>query len=756
MNMEKQNFTHLYADGVHSRKQLHNLLEAAGFTVTENTFRNLEMKEDGKYADVTFRMTEGNGLTGLSERDAKESVFDRVFQRLANVLGQRFLSDIEVTDRNPLTEGSRKGIAYVKARIAGIPMATKEFGGQLFNSYVQGIMTEKDIAARLYYPDMLKMHNELHREALYAASLQKKNGTTSADAETTRFIYVHQQVHKDQLRALLKDAGLQVTPETFRQFKPDANGRYGQFGIRVTGGKAVCLSPEETAAHEHLPFRNHLYELVGPRVISHVKVAEQPAPDNAMAFQPAAIVSARIHGVPMAPVPIGQTLLNGYKRGVFTPTDLATGVYQDALIDSRRQVHIQADCGSRWTNGVRTVYYGGYTSDGFCYKDLTAFDEKDGVCFISQANLQDYEADLKEGRDIDINQYGDTYEELVAYARDLSLRNPEKVARHAVEQATWQSAFTELEEFHNHCEPEDILTLDEEIVDKFDRYVEEHGKQPNYAEVFIEYKDDRASQRDMVALNPEAGEAADEEVAFTFSNFDAFKRLTSEDSGEDFVIREIYAYHAGSMEGQKHTFDDAHIHDELDETIRQAEQAEERVIEVDMDMTPQQLKDVLAKEGIKLLDVLPGMDEPLPLNKDNGNVAHVYLRVVYDGVIDWADEYMYRDAMQDDPNLKIESLAAMVRLQQGVADSTAKEIPWYEDLSRISDVRIYRNPLNKSSLEFRLRCTIDGVQQMGRIIHPQMVEDLANGADRTEMAAKVFAREMTLNNPQSQQKTLTR
>ena len=117
---------------------------------------------------------------------------------------------------------------------------------------------------------------------------------------------------------------------------------------------------------------------------------------------------------------------------------------------------------------------------------------------------------------------------------------------------------------------------------------------------------------------------------------------------------------------------------------------------------------------------------------------------------------MYRDAMQDDPNLKIESLAAMVRLQQGVADSTAKEIPWYEDLSRISDVRIYRNPLNKSSLEFRLRCTIDGVQQMGRIIHPQMVEDLANGADRTEMAAKVFAREMTLNNPQSQQKTLTR
>ena len=209
----KQNATYLYADGVHSRKQLHNLLEAAGFTVSEDTFRNLEMKEDGKYADVTFRMTEGYGLTGLSERDAKESVFDGVFQRLANVLGQRFLSDIEVTDKNPLTEGSQKGIAYVKAHIAGIPMATKEFGGQLFNSYVQGIMTEKDIAARLYYPDMLKMHNELHREALNAASSQKKASTVPADAETTRFIYVQQQAQEHDLLLRITDVRVYRNPQ---------------------------------------------------------------------------------------------------------------------------------------------------------------------------------------------------------------------------------------------------------------------------------------------------------------------------------------------------------------------------------------------------------------------------------------------------------------------------------------------------------------------------------------------------------------
>lgn len=387
----KQNYTHLYADGVHSRKQLHNLLEAAGFTVTEDTFRNLEMKENGKYADVTFRITDGNGLTGLSERDAIESVFDGVFQRLANVLGQRFLSDIEVTDKNPLTEGSQKGIAYVKARIAGIPMATKEFGGQLYNSYVQGIMTEKDIASRLYFPDMLKMHNELHREALYAAVGKKQTGTGPSDAD---------------------------------------------------------------------------------------------------------------------------------------------------------------------------------------------------------------------------------------------------------------------------------------------------------------------------------------------------------------------------------------IHDELDETIRQAKQAEERIIEVDMDMTPQQLKDVLAKEGIQLLDILPGIDEPLPLNKQGGNVAHVYLRVDCDcnSVIDWADEYMYRDARAEDSDTRITKLSQIVNSQEQLADkdidtldegatlvnAEEKEVPWYEDLTRISEVKIFRNPFLHDRDEYRMKCRIDGVQQLGRVLFPTQVVELANGADKTEIAAQVFAREMTLNNPNDQ------
>lgn len=62
--------------------------------------------------------------------------------------------------------------------------------------------------------------------------------------------------------------------------------------------------------------------------------------------------------------------------------------------------------------------------------------------------------------------------------------------------------------------------------------------------------------------------------------------------------------------------------------------------------------------------------------------------------------------------------------------------------AEITEVRIFRNPQNHSETEFRMRCKIDGVQQMGKVLTSQQVEDLANGADRIDMAAKVFAHEI--------------
>lgn len=556
-------------------------------------------------------------------------------------------------------------------------------------------------------------------------------------------IYIHQPVHKDQLRAIIHKCGFETSPDTFRNLTKDEYGQYSNIMLSVVGNKAVVLSRDEAEECMFRPERQDLHEVLGPIAISDVTISRVHPTSGMEAESGHAFLTCKLYGQMTAPMPIGKTLYDQYSRGMHTPLQIASGIFRDAMVQHFHCVTIKVDCGSRWTDGKYTIYHGETKGDGYHYKDLTAFDEKEGVCFICEANLNDYEQDLNDGKEIDMSMYGDTYEDLVGYARTLALRNPEKVARHAVERATYQSAFTELEEFYIFCEPEDKLTFEEELQDKLDWYIEEHGKQPNYAEVFIEYKDNRSSQRDMIALNPEAGEQADEEVFFTCSSFEDFKRLAAENNGEDFIVREIYGYHAGNMDGQKRTFDDAHIHDELEEAIRQAEQEEERIIEIDVEMTPKQLKDVLKKEGIKLLEVLPGIDEPLPLNKDDGKVAQVYLRVVCDAVIDWADDYMYRDAKALDTDPKITKLSHIVVSQEQLALELAQQANENDKLLHISDIRVYRNPQNSSSTEFRMRCRIDGVQQMGKVLTPAQVENLANGEDKTRMAAEVFAKELT-------------
>lgn len=772
MKNQKVSSSHLYADGEYSREQLHNVLKAAGYVVTDNTFRNLKVKENGKYAGETFRITENNELVGLTKEQTEEALFDGRFTRLAEVLGERFLHDIEVTDVNPWTEETHRGLGYVKASICGITLPAKEFGNILYQSYVQGLITEKDIAARLYYPKMLDMHEALLRRTLKQQTMDKVEEAARVQVQNTenekpmRVIYVHQPVHKDQLRAMMAACGFETTPDTFRNLVKDGQGTYSNTTFSVVDNKAMVLDYKDTVMYMSHPAREHIHEALAPHVITEAAVTKINPETGLAAEEGCAFLSCKVFGQKTPPLQIGSSLLRFNERGQLGTVQLAGGMYRDALIDHFQEVKTEVDCGYRWTDGHTTRYCAGHTGEGAMYKDMKAFDEKKGICYISDEALTQREEDISYGIVKPIEEYGYTYTDLVNHARMHALRNPEEVARHCLQNCTWQSPFTELEEFHNCCEIEDLLTLDEEVQDKYDLFVENNGQAPNYAEVFIEYKDDKASQRDMIALNSEAGECADDEVVFTCSSFDDFKRLTAEDNGEDFVVREIYGYHEGNMNGQKRTFDDEHIHDELDDTIRKAMKSEERTIEIDMDMTPRKLKDVLAKEGIQLLDILPGIDEPLPLNKEGGNVAHVYLRVDCDcnSVIDWADEYMYRDARAEDSDTRITKLSQIVNSQEQFADkdidtldegatlvnAEEKEVPWYEDLTRISEVKIFRNPFLHDRDEYRMKCRIDGVQQLGRILFPTQVVELANGADKTEIAAQVFAREMTLNNPNDQ------
>ena len=338
-----------------------------------------------------------------------------------------------------------------------------------------------------------------------------------------------------------------------------------------------------------------------------------------------------------------------------------------------------------------------------------------------------------EGRAMDIVEYGETYAELVTRARELALRNPGQVARHAVESATWQSAFTVLEEFHNTYEVDDVLSLDEEVQDLYDLYLQQKGKEPLYAEVLVEWKDDRVSQQDMIALTDEAGKAADEKVLFTCSNFEDFKRLTAVDNGEDFVVREIYGYHSGA-ELQKQRAASERLID-LDRPSREVSSPVKNIIAVDVAVGLDCLREVLQTEGITLPDVLADTGEPLPLDKAGQMVSADFL-LVQDGVVtDWADEYTYRDALTDYSGEFLSRVSHMMTAQQRLAAETAKAAAEYDGLLRITDVYVFRNPQVRDSVEFRMRCRIDGVQQMGRVLSADQVEQLANGADKVRMAS---------------------
>ena len=671
--MNKQNSNHLYADGEYNREQLHNILTAAGYVVTDDTFRNLKPKENGQIAEATFRITENNELVSLTKEQIEEALFNSKFTRLADVLAERFLHDIEVTDVNPWTDETERGLGYVKASIMGMSLPYKEFGGQMFQSYVQGMMTEKDIAARMYYPKMLGMHEALLRRTIKEQTMDKlvtaaRTQTQQAENDKPmRVIYVHQPIHKDQLRAMMAACGFETTPDTFRNLVKDGNGTYSNTTFSVIDNKAMVLDNKDTDMYMFHPAREHIHEALAPHVITEAAVTKINPETGLAADEGCAFLCCKLFGQKTTPLQIGSSLLRLYERGQIGTVQLAGGMYRNALIDHYQEVKTEVDCGYRWTDGYITRYYTGHTGEGEIYKDMKAFDEKEGICYLSGHALECYESDKEQGVSKPIEHYGDTYKDLVHYARMNALRNPVKVARYCLQNCTWQSPTTELDEFQHNCDVEDILELDEQIQDTYDLFIEDCGKAPNYADVYIIYKDG-GGQRDTIALNPKAGEQDDESVVFTCQNFEEFKKLADNNNKEDFYVAEIYGYYYGDRDHE--------------------------------------LKAAMQEKSYSANPVVSS-----PINEND-----------------------------------IDTMDAGATL----ITSEEKEIPWYKDLSRISDVNVFRNPMNKDYVEFRMRCKIDGEQMLGRVITTQQVEDLANGADRKEIAAQVFAREMTLNNPNEQ------
>ena len=631
----KDKINYVQVPGNTEPEQLLNLLEAAGFSTVARTTERLPKTKDGTYSIPLFRINEKNEAIGLSMQESLEVAEELPkVHSIVSLLANRYMSDIDLVDKHPETGEHHRGMGYVSARIKGILQPYKQVAGVLIQSYIQGVITEKDVAANAFWPVMVEM-----AETLAQVTQATKEIEPEIADENTQFIYLYNSVHKDQLRALLKDCGYKLTPDTFRSLTKNDKGHYSNILIKVTNGTAVCLSPEEAEQNIMHPSRKHLHEVLGPKVITNISIIRKHPETGIPHESGGAFIKADIHNIPCSVMPIGETLFNQYNRGYHTAMDIASGIYRNLLVAYYRGVTTQVDCGSRYSNGAETFYYCGNYGAGEIYMDMTAFDEKEGICFISEDDYLNYKREwLTKSKVPDINEYGVTYQDLISYARELGLRYPEEVARHCLQNCTWKSAYTELQQYYDNCEERDLLKLDEKIQDKYNLFIERHEKVPNYAEVDIKYKDDGTALRAMIALNQSAGEYADEDVLFTCHDFEEFKRLTNEDNGEDFVITEMYNYHKGTLDEEQEY---AKGHDES-----------------------KGVNQIMANEG-----------------KDNTEVE-------------------------------------------------------------ITEVRIFRNPQNHSETEFRMRCKIDGVQQMGKVLTSQQVEDLANGADRIDMAAKVFAHEI--------------
>lgn len=637
----KDKINYVQVPGYTEPEQLLNLLKAAGFTTVARTTERLLKTKDGTYSLPLFRINEKNEAIGLSMRESLEVAEELPkVHSIASLLADRYMSDIDLVDKHPETGEHHRGLGYVSARIKGILQPYKQVGGVLIQSYIQGIMTEKNVAANAFWPVMVEMSETLAQVAQATKGLEPE----MVD-DGTQFIYLHGSVHKDQLRALLKDCGYKLTPETFRSLTKNDKGSYSNILIKVTDGMAVCLSPEEAEQNIMHPGRKHLHEVLGPKVITNISISRKHPETGIPHESGGAFIKADIHNIPCSVMPIGETLFNQYNRGYHTSMDIASGIYRNLLVAYYRGVTTQVDCGSRYSNGIETFYYCDNCGEGEIYKDMTAFDEKEGICFIDKDDYLNYKREwLTRSKAPDINEYGVTYQDLITYARELGIRYPEEVARHCLLNCTWQSVYTELQQFHDNCEEEELLELDEEIEDRYNLFVEQKGQQPNYAEVYVKFMNDGNGMRAMIALNDKAGEYADDEIFFTCSSFDEFKKLVKEDNGEDFTVRQIFGYYAGTLN------------------------------------LGQQQK--------------TSIDESAQINTGTPNKV-------------------LNDAERKD-----------------------------RDIQHITDVQVYRCSKSEYATEYRMRCKIDGVQQMGKLLTTAQVEDLANGVDRLKMASEIFAKEI--------------
>ena len=172
----KDKINYIQVPGYTEPEQLLNLLKAAGFTTTAQTTEKLLKTKNGTYSLPLFRINEKNEAIGLHLVESLQVAMELPkIHNIAKLLADRFMTDVDLVDKHPETGEHQRGLGYVSARINGVFLPYKQVGGRLIQSYIQGIITEKDVAAKAFWPVMVEMPETLSQVAEAEKELEAEN-----------------------------------------------------------------------------------------------------------------------------------------------------------------------------------------------------------------------------------------------------------------------------------------------------------------------------------------------------------------------------------------------------------------------------------------------------------------------------------------------------------------------------------------------------------------------------------------------------
>lgn len=211
---------------------------------------------------------------------------------------------------------------------------------------------------------------------------------------------------RGQLEMLLSRLDITLDHHALDRHVPTMDGNYSNVWLHIKDGKAYCPPKnfDETADHlyEYMDFN----KLLVKHLVSDIEVSEK----NGKPY-----ISCSVLGNPMPVKEMNSGAFTAYAMGVFKKEDLAWFFYSKEIfmLGGRQQIKVSDGFGRSELDGNETYYYGESNGKATLYKDNQAFRDKQGICYISQDDLQRYADDRIKGIIKPVEAYGDSWQTMV-------------------------------------------------------------------------------------------------------------------------------------------------------------------------------------------------------------------------------------------------------------------------------------------------------------------------------------------------------